>query len=77
MNITSMESPEDRERLQAKLRHDLNNPLTAIMGAAELILIKEKHLSEEGRKRVEMILGACTRMSEMLRTPPAGGGEGR
>lgn len=48
------------------LRHDLNNSLTAIFGLVDLILMKETTISPEGRRRLEMIAGSCSRMLERL-----------
>ena len=58
------ERPEDqvayyRQRLQevselvARIRHDINNPLTGVLGQAQLLLREE--LNERARKRVTTI----------------------
>ena len=61
------EAPEES---LGRLRHDLNNPLTAISGSAELLLMKEKGLSEEGKRRLRAILDACARMTQRLSGGP-------
>ncbi len=58
---------EAAEESIGRLRHDLNNPLTAISGSAELLLMKEKGLSDEGKRRLRGILDACAKMTERLR----------
>jgi len=54
------------------LRHELNNPLTGILGNAELLLAKirrrdDGQLPEGGRQRVETIAVLATRLREMVR----------
>jgi signal transduction histidine kinase len=65
--MTPPDSKTELDRETARLRHDLNNPLTAISGAAELLLMKETGLTDEGRKRLQSILDACARMAARLR----------
>ncbi|HTP67569.1 MAG TPA: histidine kinase dimerization/phospho-acceptor domain-containing protein [Dongiaceae bacterium] len=53
------------------LRHELNNPLTGILGNAELLLV-EMHrqqitLPEEARSRLETIAALAVRMRETVR----------
>ena len=54
------------DRAAASLRHDIAGPLTAIIGAAELLLIRGGDLPAEARDRLTAILGACGRISEVL-----------
>jgi len=54
------------------LRHQLNNPLTGILGNAELLLAEVRRqngsqLSESGVKRVETIAALAVRMRETVR----------
>jgi signal transduction histidine kinase len=54
------------------LRHELNNPLTGILGNAELLLAEVKkqkglHLSESGLHRLETIAALAVRMRETVR----------
>jgi signal transduction histidine kinase len=54
------------------LRHELNNPLTGILGNAELLLaeVRKKSgagLSEAGLNRLETITGLAVRMRETVR----------
>ncbi|MCK4856428.1 MAG: hypothetical protein KAT58_00505 [candidate division Zixibacteria bacterium] len=37
------------------LNHEINNPLTAVLGNVQLILMKSKNLPEDVRKRLELI----------------------
>jgi signal transduction histidine kinase len=54
------------------LRHELNNPLTGILGNAELLLV-EIHRTSDGRiphgaeQRLETIAGLAVRMRETVR----------
>jgi signal transduction histidine kinase len=71
-----------RERLEnagrdtARLRHDVSNPLTAIAGLAELLLMKEKQLSPEAQHRLRSILENCTKIGVLLKSSGRGGTTG-
>ena len=81
------ESPEDqaayyRQRLNevyelvARIRHDINNPLTGVLGQAQLLLREE--LSDRSRKRVETIEEMGIRIRDIvaqLRDVPRPGSE--
>ncbi len=56
----------DSLRDGASLRHDLAGPLTAILGTAELMLIKGQELPREVRNSIGQILENCGRISEIL-----------
>ena len=53
------------------LRHELNNPLTGILGNAELLLVElqrqELTLPEHARSRLETIAALAMRMRETVR----------
>jgi len=53
------------------LRHELNNPLTGILGNAELLLVEMKRqqivLPEPARSRLETIAALAMRMRETVR----------
>ena len=54
------------------LRHELNNPLTGILGNAELLLAEirrrdDDQLPEGGRQRVETIAALAVRLRETVR----------
>lgn len=62
----------DLENFGELLRHELNNPLTGILGNAELLLAEaRKHqggpFSEVGLKRLETIATLAVRMRETVR----------
>ncbi|GEM_PF-3168064 len=48
------------------LHHDLAGPLTAVLGTAELLLLRERELSRDVRDSLGQILENCGRMSEIL-----------
>ena len=56
------------QTLLARLRHDLNNPITAIAGLAELLIIRETGLTEDGRRRLRLIQETCEKMGERVRS---------
>jgi signal transduction histidine kinase len=56
-----------------KLRHDLSNPLAAILAEAQLLLLNEATLDAETVEGLREIEGLARRMREMLAaTKPAG-----
>ena len=61
-----------QENFGELLRHELNNPLTGILGNAELLLAEMRRqngsqLSEAGMKRLETIAALAVRMRETVR----------
>ena len=47
----------------ARVRHEINNPLTGVLGQAQLLLREE--LSDKARKRVETIEGMAIRLRDI------------
>jgi signal transduction histidine kinase len=60
------EPKSDLERLQ-HLRHDLSNPLSALLAEAQLLLLNETHLDAETRAGLKEIEALAIRMRSMLR----------
>src|SRR5437667_12381062 len=68
--------------LVARVRHEINNPLTGVLGQAQLLLREE--LNERARKRAETIEQMALRLAEIVadlrlvqrpvRAPPADAG---
>lgn len=56
---------DQNERVR-KLRHDLANPLSAIMAEAQLLLMNEGQYDEETRTSLREIEALARRMREML-----------
>lgn len=50
-------------RMVARVRHEINNPLTGVLGQAQLLLRED--LSERARKRVETIEGMAIRLRDI------------
>jgi signal transduction histidine kinase len=50
--------------LVARVRHEINNPLAALLGQAQLLLREE--LSERSRKRAETIENQAKRIEEIV-----------
>ena len=68
----------DTAALIARVRHEINNPLAALLGQAQLLLREE--LPEKPRRRVETVEKLAIRIKEIvgelreIQTPiPAGG----
>jgi signal transduction histidine kinase len=54
------------ERAAASLRHDIAGPVTAILGATELLLARGGDFPAEARGRLDAILKSCERITEIL-----------
>lgn len=50
--------------LVARVRHEINNPLTGVLGQAQLLLRED--LSESARKRAETIEGLAIRLRDVV-----------
>ena len=50
--------------LIARVRHEINNPLAALLGQAQLLLREE--LPDKSRKRVETIESLAVRINEIV-----------
>jgi DNA-binding NarL/FixJ family response regulator len=68
-------------QLAVSVNHEINNPLTGLMGTAELMLLEETGLTEKTRQDLRTILQQCHRIQEVtarlktlnhLRTIPYG-----
>ena len=56
----------DSERL-SKLRHDLSNPLSALLAEAQLLLLNASRMDEETASGLRVIEALALRMRDMLR----------
>jgi signal transduction histidine kinase len=68
---------EETAALVARIRHEINNPLTGVLGQAQLLLREE--LSERSRKRVQTIEDLALRLRDIvaqLREVQKPGGDG-
>ena len=54
-----------KERLR-KLRHDLANPLSAVLAEAQLLLLREPPLDDETVEAIRTIEDQCRRMRDIL-----------
>src|SRR5437016_6333760 len=55
----------DAASLVARVRHEINNPLAALLGQAQLLL-REEELSERVRKRAETIESQARRIQDIV-----------
>jgi signal transduction histidine kinase len=55
---------EETAELVARIRHEINNPLTGVLGQAQLLLREE--LSERSRKRVQTIEDLALRLRDIV-----------
>lgn len=58
-------SDDLKERLRT-LKHDLSNPLSAILAEAQLLLLREDELDEETVTSLKEIEGLARRMRTLL-----------
>ncbi len=58
--------PEPEQDFIRKLRHDLSNPLAAILAEAQLLLLNEASLDPETVEGLHEIEALARRMREML-----------
>ena len=68
---------EQTADLVARIRHEINNPLTGVLGQAQLLLRED--LSEKSRKRVQTIEDLALRLRDVvsqLREIQRPGGDG-
>lgn len=57
----------DSDQRFARLRHDLANPLSAILAETQLLLLDAGRLDEETRRALKTIEEMALKMREMLR----------
>jgi two-component system, NtrC family, sensor kinase len=55
---------EQTAELVARIRHEINNPLTGVLGQAQLLLRED--LSERSRKRVQTIEELAIRLRDIV-----------
>jgi signal transduction histidine kinase len=55
---------EETANLVARIRHEINNPLTGVLGQAQLLLRED--LSERARKRVKTIEDLALRLRDVV-----------
>jgi nitrogen-specific signal transduction histidine kinase len=55
---------EETADLVARIRHEINNPLTGVLGQAQLLLRED--LSERSRKRVQTIEDLAIRLRDIV-----------
>jgi len=55
---------EETAALVARIRHEINNPLTGVLGQAQLLLRED--LSERSRKRVQTIEDLAIRLRDVV-----------
>jgi signal transduction histidine kinase len=55
---------EQTADLVARIRHEINNPLTGVLGQAQLLLRED--LSEKARKRVQTIEDLALRLRDVV-----------
>jgi len=55
------------ENIGEIFRHEINNPLTGILGNSELLLSHREHLTASDTQRLETVVGLAVRLRETIR----------
>lgn len=66
-NRETEQIPVEQEEFGSFLRHELNNPLTGILGNAEMLLHRRQWLPEDAVPRLETIADLAVRLRETIR----------
>jgi signal transduction histidine kinase len=72
LNVTYTEMKQPREnvgQMGFAIRHEINNPLTTIIGNVELLIERYEHKDKELTARLETILNNGLRIAEITRRP--------
>jgi len=59
---------EDRDERVRKLRHDISNPLAALLAETQLLLLEADSLDQETAKSLREIESLARRMREILQS---------
>ena len=72
--LSELNTPPEKSDYQAacktvlsRIRHEINNPLTGVLGQAQLLLRKPDNLTDEARRRIETIEILAHRISEVFK----------
>lgn len=59
---------QNKKRLSQiqQLKHDIISPLTTIRGQLDLILLKEKGLTDSGYERIRKVIVSCDQITALL-----------
>lgn len=66
--VVGLDHMTDAERL-SRLRHDLSNPLSALLAEVQLLLLEESRIDPETVTSLREIESLAIRMRTMLREP--------
>jgi len=67
LQIVEMEKYQVLAQVAASINHEINNPLTTIMGNIDLILISSPHLDPSIRKKLVTVLEEARRIAEIIK----------
>lgn len=65
--LVEMEKYQVIAQVAASINHEINNPLTTIMGNIDLILISSPHLDPAVRKKLATVLEEARRIAEIIK----------
>jgi signal transduction histidine kinase len=65
--LVEMEKYQVIAQVAASINHEINNPLTTIMGNIDLILIASPHLDPAIRKKLTTVLDEARRIAEIIK----------
>lgn len=64
--IVEMEKLKVVHQMIVSINHEINNPLTTIIGNLEMLLMRDDNLTKEHRKRIETILNESHRIAKTV-----------
>ena len=64
--IIEMEKFQVLAQVAASINHEINNPLTTVIGNVELLLLKSRNMNEEMEKKLRVILDESKRIGKIV-----------
>ncbi len=62
-----LERPGDMERLGSAIRHEINNPLSTVIGNVELLMERNDDRDKELAMRLDTVLNSALRIAEIVK----------
>ena len=69
LTCSSTEVKQASEKYQAAIRHEINNPLTTVIGNVELLIERYENKDKDLTARLEVVLNNALRIAEITKRP--------